>query len=1093
MKKNLLHFLWISSVLFSVSALAQTGPGTALSVQSNAAQYVTANIPTLSSNYTISAWVFLRSGGNWWGTRLCVLGGSNTVEVLVRSATSNDYDPQYLELGRWGVFNGQPSTVPVPTNEWVHLAVVVSETKQISYFINGAEAGNWDGAGYDLSLGTTNILLGDNAIRRFDGVLDEVRIWNTARSQGEIQADMSRRLAGTEAGLLAYWRFDEASGAVASNSAAATGAACDGTLVNGPARVLSGIPFVPDPATLSAADIGRTNATLRASIHPGNLPTAAWFEWGETTNYGNATAAADLPATNTALAAEAALTGLTPGMTYYYRAAASNSAGIAYGGQQSFACSLTPPAAVTLPATGITASNATLVATVNPNGLPAAAWFEWGETTNYGNATAVTNLPATNTALAVQATITGLAPNAAYHFRVATTNADGASAGANQSFATPRLPGTNWVTTLADSGPGSLRQVLLEAMAGDTIAFTVTGVVALTSGELAITNSLTISGPGAANLAISGNNAGRVFNISSNAVVAISDLTIRDGKAADGAAGGTGQPGGVGSNGGGIYNAGNLTLIRCVVRNNAAGNGGLGGSGNAGGYAGAGGAGGSGGGLYNAGTLTLSACTISANAAGNGGLGGTGTAGGGGTGGDGGAGGAGGGGGGVYNAGTLTLSACTISANAGGTGGTGGVGGAGGGGTSGDGGAGGAGGGGGGLYNAGTLTLSACTFSANADGNGGNGGAGAASNGTFGGNGGSGGAGGWGGGVLSTVGASQALVRNTILAFNAAGAGGAGGNRGAGNPMGIVGSAGGPGGDPDISGAFTSLGHNFIRLTGSAVGFRSGVNGDILGSFDPRLGPLADNGGPTPTIALLPGSPALDAGDDTLTGTDQRGMPRKAGEHVDIGAYEMSAADAAAYGSAPSLGAVSCAVSNLPSGVSAAVFTFSVNPNGLDTAAWIEYGVTPGYGGASRALALGYTNVSVATNITVTGLAPGMTYRYRLRAQNLAGTAAGPEQTFTTTPAGDLDGDGAVSSAEMNAIGLNFWDGTANYITNLTDAGGGRFTFGLGSDVGLDIRILASTNLVEGNWQMLTNAAGFYFYDPDATNYPLRYYRLMWP
>src|SRR5262249_58650371 len=60
---------------------------------------------------------------------------------------------------------------------------------------------------------------------------------------------------------------------------------------------------------------------------------------------------------------------------------------------------------------------------------------------------------------------------------------------------------------------------------------------------------------------------------------------------------------------------------------------------------------------------------------------------------------------------------------------------------------------------------------------------------------------------------------------------------------------------------------------------------------DPRLGPLQDHGGPTLTHALLPGSPALDAGSNGLTAgitTDQRGFPfaRTAGGTVDIGAYE---------------------------------------------------------------------------------------------------------------------------------------------------------------------------------------------------------------
>jgi len=54
------------------------------------------------------------------------------------------------------------------------------------------------------------------------------------------------------------------------------------------------------------------------------------------------------------------------------------------------------------------------------------------------------------------------------------------------------------------------------------------------------------------------------------------------------------------------------------------------------------------------------------------------------------------------------------------------------------------------------------------------------------------------------------------------------------------------------------------------------------------LGPLADNGGATQTMALLPGSAAIDAGDDTVCpGTDQRGVTRPQGAHCDIGAYEM--------------------------------------------------------------------------------------------------------------------------------------------------------------------------------------------------------------
>ena len=57
---------------------------------------------------------------------------------------------------------------------------------------------------------------------------------------------------------------------------------------------------------------------------------------------------------------------------------------------------------------------------------------------------------------------------------------------------------------------------------------------------------------------------------------------------------------------------------------------------------------------------------------------------------------------------------------------------------------------------------------------------------------------------------------------------------------------------------------------------------------DPLLAPLADNGGPTLTHALLAGSPAIDTGDNFFgLPTDQRGSPRVSGVATDIGAFEL--------------------------------------------------------------------------------------------------------------------------------------------------------------------------------------------------------------
>jgi hypothetical protein len=128
---------------------------------------------------------------------------------------------------------------------------------------------------------------------------------------------------------------------------------------------------------------------------------------------------------------------------------------------------------------------------------------------------------------------------------------------------------------------------------------------------------------------------------------------------------------------------------------------------------------------------------------------------------------------------------------------------------------------------------------------------------------------------IHTSGSSQVTLKNTIVAENTS-------NDGA-----------------DLSGAFISGGHNLIGIVDGSTGFSNGVNGDKAGTavtpLDAQLDPpgLQDNGGPTPTIALLCGSPAIDAGDNSVTNppdnltTDQRGFPRRFNNTVDIGAFEV--------------------------------------------------------------------------------------------------------------------------------------------------------------------------------------------------------------
>lgn len=137
---------------------------------------------------------------------------------------------------------------------------------------------------------------------------------------------------------------------------------------------------------------------------------------------------------------------------------------------------------------------------------------------------------------------------------------------------------------------------------------------------------------------------------------------------------------------------------------------------------------------------------------------------------------------------------------------------------------------------------------------------------------------GTGGGIR--IGPGAVTLENTIVAINTA-ANGAGDTTGAPTP------------GPNVDGAVISNGHNLIGNATEATGFTG--TGDQTGA-NPMLAALADNGGPTQTMALLPGSPAIDAGTAAGSTFDQRGMPRTvddpgvantgSSDGTDIGAYE---------------------------------------------------------------------------------------------------------------------------------------------------------------------------------------------------------------
>ncbi|MGB3364674.1 MAG: hypothetical protein WBB48_07830 [Thermodesulfobacteriota bacterium] len=128
------------------------------------------------------------------------------------------------------------------------------------------------------------------------------------------------------------------------------------------------------------------------------------------------------------------------------------------------------------------------------------------------------------------------------------------------------------VTSTADSGPGSLRQAVIDSAPNGTIDFDLSGLgapphtITLTSGEIVIDKSLRITGSGKTDLIISGNNNSRIFRTeTTGSIIFITDLTIQDGDV-------RGNAGVGGQKGGGIHNTASLLFIAdCIMSNNISG------------------------------------------------------------------------------------------------------------------------------------------------------------------------------------------------------------------------------------------------------------------------------------------------------------------------------------------------------------------------------------------------------------------------------------------------------------------------------------------------------------------------------------------
>ena len=209
--------------------------------------------------------------------------------------------------------------------------------------------------------------------------------------------------------------------------------------------------------TGAASSIKSTEATLNGTVNPENLASQYYFEYGTTKSYGSKTAEVSAGSGIKNVAASKLISGLTSSTTYHFRVAEVNSTGTTTGEDRTFTTAAgSPPTVVTGSATGVTATEAILHGTVNPNGFSTTDQFEYGTTTSYGTTVPAVAESAGSGVAAVEKgyVLTGLLPSTTYHFRIKASSSQGTSLGKDATFTTSSLTPT-FSSNFGSTGSGN--------------------------------------------------------------------------------------------------------------------------------------------------------------------------------------------------------------------------------------------------------------------------------------------------------------------------------------------------------------------------------------------------------------------------------------------------------------------------------------------------------------------------------------------------------------------------------------------------------------------------------------------------------------
>lgn len=261
------------------SAQSLIGPGNALDFDGSDDYVLVSDASSLdiTGNLTLEAWINLTTtppsanegivakflnAGNQESYALNITTGGGNVEFIITSDGSTD--------------ETLTSTSAISTGVWTHIAAVFTPNTSLEIYINGILDNSAATSLATIHSGTADLWIGASSIlganNQINGIIDEVRIWNVARSATNIQDNMYEELTGSETGLVAYYRLDEISN---------TGTAADAT-VNSNTGTLTNMSAANDWVDATAREPFKTTGsgtwsvtdTWKSGVAPNNASTA---------------------------------------------------------------------------------------------------------------------------------------------------------------------------------------------------------------------------------------------------------------------------------------------------------------------------------------------------------------------------------------------------------------------------------------------------------------------------------------------------------------------------------------------------------------------------------------------------------------------------------------------------------------------------------------------------------------------------------------------------------------------------------------------------------------------------------------------------